>query len=201
MMSTYCSKHVEAYNKSYYKTRFCASSWLITKIILRCTVSKTSNKIRFVIWNVHNTVSKIWNNVDVSSAKNRAGSHWYRTSSVMWFYSAGYLIFHVQWVPGLSRGVKNGRGVTLTTPSLLVPCSRKSRAIHLLPLRAVRPLQSLSACTREHFAFTYTSTPPTDRTACTEPQCLYKGALNSYLIIFKMRTSTARCKQTSHRHY
>jgi len=28
----------------------------------------------------------------------------------------------------------------------------------------------------------YTSTPHTDRTACTEPQCLYKGALYLYLI-------------------
>ena len=42
MMSTQCSKHVEAYNKTYYKRRFCALSWLIAKIILRCTVSKTS---------------------------------------------------------------------------------------------------------------------------------------------------------------
>jgi len=42
MMSTEYSKHVEAYNKSNYKTRFCALSWLITEIILRCTVSKTS---------------------------------------------------------------------------------------------------------------------------------------------------------------
>ena len=32
MMSAQCSKHVEAYNKSYYKTRICALSWLITKI-------------------------------------------------------------------------------------------------------------------------------------------------------------------------
>ena len=29
--------------------------------------------------------------------------------------------------------------------------------------------------------WSYTSTPPMDRTACTEPQCLYKGAL--YLFI------------------
>jgi len=48
--------------------------------------------------------------------------------------------------------------------------------IPLLPLRAVRPVQSLSACTTVHFTFTYTSTPSTDRTACTEPQCLYNGA-------------------------
>ena len=44
MMRTWCSKHVEAYNESYYKTRICALSWLITKIILRCTVSKNSKR-------------------------------------------------------------------------------------------------------------------------------------------------------------
>jgi len=49
--------------------------------------------------------------------------------------------------------------------------------IHLLPLRAVQPVQSISACTTVHFSFTYTSTPPMERTACTEPQCLYNGAL------------------------
>ena len=40
--STQCSKHVEAYNKLNYKTRICALSWSITKIILRYTVSKTT---------------------------------------------------------------------------------------------------------------------------------------------------------------
>ena len=40
-----CSKHVEAWNKLTVKQKFCASSWLITKInILRWTVSKTSPK-------------------------------------------------------------------------------------------------------------------------------------------------------------
>jgi hypothetical protein len=29
-----------------------------------------------------------------------------------------------------------------------------------------------------------TSTPPMDRTACTEPQCLYKGALYLYVLFF-----------------
>jgi hypothetical protein len=56
-------------------------------------------------------------------------------------------------------GVKNGRGVTLTPHTLLVPWSWKGRAIPLLPLWAVRPVQSLSACTRVHFNL---------------PQCLYK---------------------------
>ena len=55
----------------------------------------------------------------------------------------------VQWVPGLSWGVKSGWGVTLTPHYLLVSWSRKSRAIPLLPLWAVRPVHSLSACTRE----------------------------------------------------
>ena len=77
--------------------------------------------------------------------------------------------------------------VHLTPHSLLVPWSRKSRAIPLLPLWAVRPVQSLSACTRVHLTphplycrgqesvelYLYS---PLGRTACTEPQCLYKGA-------------------------
>jgi len=46
---------------------------------------------------------------------------------------------------GSFPGIKTGRGVTLP-----VPWSRKSRAIPLLPLWAVRPIQSLSACTRVH---------------------------------------------------
>ena len=52
-------------------------------------------------------------------------------------------------------GLKSGRGVTLTPHSLLVPWSRKSRAIPLLPVWSVRPVQSLSACTRVHFNFTF----------------------------------------------
>jgi len=40
---------------------------------------------------------------------------------------------------------------------LLVPCSRKGRAIPLLPLWAVLPVQSLSA-TRVHFTFTFLPT-------------------------------------------
>ena len=58
-----------------------------------------------------------------------------------------------QWVPGLSRG-KERLGRAADPSSLLVLWSRKSRAIPVLPLWAVRPVQSLSACTRVHF------TPP-----------------------------------------
>jgi hypothetical protein len=52
---------------------------------------------------------------------------------------------------GSFPGVKSGRGVTLTPHPLLVPWSRKGRAITLLPLWAVRPVQSLSACARVNF--------------------------------------------------
>ena len=50
-------------------------------------------------------------------------------------------------------GVKSGRSVTLSPDPLLMPWSRKRRAIPLLPLWAVQPVQNLSACTRVHFTF------------------------------------------------
>jgi hypothetical protein len=49
-----------------------------------------------------------------------------------------------------------GQGAMLTPNPLLVPWSRKGRAIPVLPLWATRPVQSLSACTRVHFTFTFT---------------------------------------------
>ena len=52
---------------------------------------------------------------------------------------------------GSFPGVKCGRGVTLTSHPFLLPWSRKSRAIPLFPIWAVRPVQSLSDCTRVHF--------------------------------------------------
>jgi len=54
---------------------------------------------------------------------------------------------------GSFPGVKRSWGVKLTPHPLLVPWSRKGRAIPLLPLWAVRPVQSLSACTRVHFTY------------------------------------------------
>jgi len=52
--------------------------------------------------------------------------------------------------------VKSGRGVTLTPHPLLVPLVMKE--------------------------YSHTSTPPMGCTTCTEPQCLYKGALYLYFI-------------------
>jgi len=61
--------------------------------------------------------------------------------------------------------------------SVPVQCFTLTLPIPLLPLWAVRSVQSLSACKTLHFNFTYTSTPPMGRTVCTEPDCLYNGAL------------------------
>jgi hypothetical protein len=55
---------------------------------------------------------------------------------------------------GSYSGVKSGRGLTLTPLPHLVPWSWKSRAMPLLPLCSVRPLQILSACTWVHFTLT-----------------------------------------------
>jgi hypothetical protein len=41
--------------------------------------------------------------------------------------------------------------------------------------------------------YSYTSTPPTGRTACTEPQYLYKGAL--YLFYSLPNNPEKRCSQ------
>ena len=77
---------------------------------------------------------------------------------------------------------------------LLVPWTRKSIAIPLLTLWAVRTVQSISACTVELYLYSpcgpyglyrasvpvqysYTSTLPVGRTACTETQCLYSRAI------------------------
>ena len=74
---------------------------------------------------------------------------------------------------GYFPGVKSGRGVTLTSHALLVPWSRKGRAIYLLP--------------------------PMGRTACTEHQCLYNGALycRQYSAIFTQSPSVCRAITTS----
>ena len=61
----------------------------------------------------------------------------------------------VQWVPGLSRG-KERLGRDADPSPLIVPWPWKGRAIPLLS--------------------------PMSRTACTEPRCLYRGALYLYLL-------------------
>ena len=45
------------YNRTYYKTRTCALSSSVAKIILRCTVSKTSNLVLFCFCDVRNLMA------------------------------------------------------------------------------------------------------------------------------------------------
>ena len=56
-------------------------------------------------------------------------------------------------------GIMSGQGMTLTPHSLLVSWSRKGRAIPLLLLWAIRPVRSLSACTRVTFTLLYFRRP------------------------------------------
>ena len=51
--------------------------------------------------------------------------------------------------------VKSGQGVTLIPHPLLVLWSRRIRAIPLLPLWAVQPVQSVSTCARVYFIHTF----------------------------------------------
>ena len=63
---------------------------------------------------------------------------------------------------GSFPGVKSGRGVKLTSHPLLVPWSRNSRVIPVLPLLTVRPAHSLSACTMVHFTLLLDCMTPED---------------------------------------
>jgi len=63
---------------------------------------------------------------------------------------------------GSFPGVKSGQGMTLTPHPLLVPLVMKD--------------------------YSYTPTPPMGRTACTEPQCLYKSA--PYLFFYPLYTNS-----------
>ena len=91
-------------------------------------------------------------------------------------------------------GGKKRRGRDSDPSSSSSAMFKKRRAILLLPLLAVRPVQSLSACTVQLYLYSsygpyglyrasvpvqysYTSTPPIGRTASTEPQCLYSTAI------------------------
>ena len=92
---------------------------------------------------------------------------------------------------------RKSRAILLLPIACTEPQCLYNTAIPLLPLLAVRPV--LSACTVQLYLhspcwlyglyrasvavqYSYTSTPPVGRTACTEPQCLYKGA--DYLTFF-----------------
>jgi hypothetical protein len=74
---------------------------------------------------------------------------------------------------GSFSGVKRDQGVTLTPHPLLVPWSKKSRAIYIYCPYGPYSLYRASVPVQ----YSYTSTAPMGRTACTEPQCLYSTAI------------------------
>ena len=97
---------------------------------------------------------------------------------------------------GSFPGLESGRGVILTPHPPLVPWSRNSRAIPVLLLRAVRPVQSLSACTRVHFNFllkedTNGSVPITSSSSSSLSSCSYNG-VGPLVHPFRYHTSRSR---------
>jgi hypothetical protein len=78
---------------------------------------------------------------------------------------------------GSFPGVKSSQGMMLTPYSLLVPWSWKSRAIPLLPLWAIRPVQRLGACKRAHFTL-----------------CLWTSVLSHKVTNFLSIRSRQKCK-------
>jgi len=87
-------------------------------------------------------------------------------------------LYSPYWPYGLYRAsVPVQYSYNSTSPIGRTACTQPqclySIAIPLLPLLAVRTVQSLSACTQK----SYTSTSPIGRTVCTEPQCLYNKSV------------------------
>jgi len=111
-------------------------------------------------------------------------------------------ILHYQCGPGSSVGITTGYrlggpgiesrlGEILRTspdrpwgpPSLLYNGYRVSPGGKERPGRDADPSPPSSAVVKK--GSSYTSTPPIGHTACTEPQCLYKGALYLYLLHYQ----------------
>ena len=84
---------------------------------------------------------------------------------------------------GCFPGVKSCLGVTLTPHPLLVRSSWKGRAIPLPPLWAVRPVQSLSACTRVNFTFFfYLPMPCTTKSLSSRTVATYRISIKKHKI-------------------
>jgi len=80
-------------------------------------------------------------------------------------------------------------------PSLLYNGYRVFPGGKVRPGRAADPSPPYSAAVKKEWI--YTSTPPMGRTACTEPQCLYKGALYPFTFVRKIKCSLQQGKETS----
>ena len=104
----------------------------------------------------------------------------------------------VQWVPGLSRGVKYGRGVLLTTHPLLVPRSWKSRAIPLPTLWATtRPVTgTLYTAPTEQRTIIWSTTDLKDSSFATQIARLYLKKRKFINAFFRPRQFFISCVST-----
>ena len=162
----------------------------LSKKHISCTYSATCGPGSSVDW--------------LRAGRSGIESRWWRNFPYLSRPTLGTNQPPVKWVPGLSPGVKNGRGVTLTSHPILVHSSWKGRAIPLLPLWALRPVQSLSACTKVTFTFnlilhhvlTVVTLPPCHRihTTFTLVFAAVPSDMRPTLTAFK--TNSSYCLQT-----
>jgi hypothetical protein len=145
---------------TYIYTRFTECKWEIRKITPHCSTLFT-NKITFTLFPIHGPGSVVGIATGYGLDGPGIESRWGARFSAPVQTGPGAHPASCAMGTGSFPGVKSGRGVTLTPHHLLVPWPRKGRAIPALPLWAVRPVQSLRACTRGHFICTFI--PHTER--------------------------------------
>jgi len=150
-------------------------------------------KIKFLRWTTHSVSITNTQSVDTVQVNNSsfvlriAGN----TYTKYWVLSRPDSVAGIATGYGLDgRGSNPGGGEIFSTcpdrpwdpPSLLY------NGYRVFPGGKKRPGRDADASTPSSAAvkkeYSYTSTPPMGRTACTDPQCLYKGAL--YLLFYWM---------------
>jgi len=124
---------------------------------LPCSPLNFSQTFKHTLYNFHSrTVHVVGRVVGIAIGYGLDGpeieSRWKRNFPHLSRPALGPTQPPVQWIPGISRG-KERPGRDADPSPIIVPWSWKGRAIPLLPLLAVRPVQSFSACTRVTFTF------------------------------------------------
>ena len=113
------------------------------------------------------------------------------------FYFASYAKNYSDWLRAGRSGDRNSVGARFSAHVQTGPgaypasCKMSTESFSGVkrPGREADPSSPSSAVVKKEYS--YTSTPPMGPTACTEPQCLYRGSIYLYLTL-KIRSSYAK---------